>query len=619
MDFVDLAINALVAAVAATGAYQFARSSLVRRLDQLVNEKQLLMEKTYQTKIDELTSQLDAANTNIIDLMTVEMESRLVRRIDEDIHNLSGTRQIWDRTVHRICDDLRKFVAGAIAFDINGDQIKFGASWGIDESTAKSSGPAILSILPAMIASQDVVIWNRAECDHLKLPIPNSALNILVVPVSYSDRILGCLVIFANGNNESLPGLRRTLKSTAQIVARAAYRTRLAEELEETQRRDKLTGMYNRSALISHLDDCGDDMSVGLVVVEGCGFKELNDKLGRDVADQLVIALSQTFSSCARKRENDSLYRVAGAQFAILLKGVQDTIVMRIAERIMSALQARTSWPGDMATWSISVAVAASSDCESPKKLLNAADDVLLYLRQNNSEGRLLSASQLPSSFLSQRRTNTVGLSGSLVGFNPNDVLRSASLAASSGIVRVTPKTGQEFWAFFEAGKLQKAKLGKLQGDNAVIEFITTFEEGDFIFKEATVESLTGTADDVSRLGRSYSTQDLEEVLLDAAMAQDNLNRAHALIPTVNRYVMATPQSQSATAWTALETGVNALSEKELALMKEMLKFCLGQFKLSEVFQKLDSYPTAHLHHCAAMLLQEQFIRLSSLKVYAHA
>ena len=53
------------------------------------------------------------------------------------------------------------------------------------------------------------------------------------------------------------------------------------------------------------------------------GFKQINDSMGHDAGDELLVSLSDTFETKLPK--NSTAYRLGGDEFAILIDGIKTT------------------------------------------------------------------------------------------------------------------------------------------------------------------------------------------------------------------------------------------------------------------------------------------------------
>ncbi|WP_394200232.1 diguanylate cyclase domain-containing protein [Shewanella waksmanii] len=96
----------------------------------------------------------------------------------------------------------------------------------------------------------------------------------------------------------------------------------LINELRSEASTDPLTGLFNKR----HLDNVMskpylgiyDSGCLGVAYIDLNGFKQINDSLGHDVGDSLLVAMSQRMQ--AQCRSDDVCFRLGGDEFLILFK-----------------------------------------------------------------------------------------------------------------------------------------------------------------------------------------------------------------------------------------------------------------------------------------------------------
>ena len=88
---------------------------------------------------------------------------------------------------------------------------------------------------------------------------------------------------------------------------------------------DPLTGLPNRRLLTERLDrevivarESGRPMA--LLILDVDGFKDINDTMGHDVGDKLLVEVAQRIRHVAR--DSDTVARLGGDEFAVLMPGV---------------------------------------------------------------------------------------------------------------------------------------------------------------------------------------------------------------------------------------------------------------------------------------------------------
>jgi len=102
---------------------------------------------------------------------------------------------------------------------------------------------------------------------------------------------------------------------------------RSEQQLEHLAHYDPLTDLPNRLLAQSRLEHALDraqrhDYRVGVLYLDLDHFKAINDSLGHPVGDELLVAVSQRLKR--RLREEDTLGRMGGDEFLIVLEPVED-------------------------------------------------------------------------------------------------------------------------------------------------------------------------------------------------------------------------------------------------------------------------------------------------------
>ncbi|HWH85114.1 MAG TPA: EAL domain-containing protein [Burkholderiaceae bacterium] len=127
-------------------------------------------------------------------------------------------------------------------------------------------------------------------------------------------------------------------------------RRRAAEHLRHLAEHDALTGVYNRAGLQLMLDDAVQRCRHGaerlaLVFIDLDRFKQINDSLGHDVGDQLLVEVAKRLT--ATLRGDDVVARMGGDEFVLMLRNVATPAQVESATRkLTQALAAPVNLPG---------------------------------------------------------------------------------------------------------------------------------------------------------------------------------------------------------------------------------------------------------------------------------
>ena len=171
-----------------------------------------------------------------------------------------------------------------------------------------------------------------------------------------------------------------TLIATSAFAYAFAYLTRgQRDQLVMIARKDPLTSVGNRRALDEKLAEvCAAqtraNVPASLILLDIDNFKEFNDEFGHAAGDQILIRLTEIID--LRIRITDSLYRIGGEEFVVVLEGQDKEKARRLAEQLRTLVEANELAPAGSVT--ISLGVAELGQGESSAQWLKRAD-VALY------------------------------------------------------------------------------------------------------------------------------------------------------------------------------------------------------------------------------------------------
>jgi diguanylate cyclase (GGDEF)-like protein len=160
--------------------------------------------------------------------------------------------------------------------------------------------------------------------------------------VAVVDGLLLWVVFTGGGDLPVVAGAAVTL--TALVVVRqvSALRDngRLLAQLDHGATHDALTGLANRVLFRRRLDQAlraGDDAPVAVVLVDLDDFKQVNDTLGHEVGDLLLVEVATRLAGCVG--DGDTVARLGGDEFVMVLRDADPAAADVVAERIVEALR----------------------------------------------------------------------------------------------------------------------------------------------------------------------------------------------------------------------------------------------------------------------------------------
>jgi diguanylate cyclase (GGDEF)-like protein/PAS domain S-box-containing protein len=257
-------------------------------------------------------------------------------------------------------------------------------------------------------------------------------------------------------------------------------RRELERELRRLAYSDRLTGLPNRALFHDRLDRAlvmaeRHNTPVAVLFLDLDRFKIINDSLGHEIGDAVLVAVAQRLRRCLRAE--DTLARLGGDEFAILLPEIanrRDTHL--VTDKCLAALSEPELIGGHELTVNASIGVAVSPEDGADVQHLLRSADAAMYRAKARGGGRAETFTHLLEQEVTRRQQTEVELRRGLrmgqlhVLFQPYRELATGRLVGYEALVR---------WNHPQRGMLLPADFLPLAEETGLIDAVDRWVLGE--------------------------------------------------------------------------------------------------------------------------------------------
>ena len=174
------------------------------------------------------------------------------------------------------------------------------------------------------------------------------------------------------------------------IVRDVEQRKKYEEKLVYLAYHDALTGISNRKAFYERLEEGlayarRYQTEIALVFIDIDKFKQVNDTLGHEIGDALLIEIARRLQGCVR--ETDFLCRIGGDEFTVILNNPKQANPEIVARRIVEKI-ATPYTLNDILIDYVSASIGISrfpNDADNAEDLVKTADTAMYKAKENRN------------------------------------------------------------------------------------------------------------------------------------------------------------------------------------------------------------------------------------------
>ncbi len=233
-----------------------------------------------------------------------------------------------------------------------------------------------------------VQFWVLAIFIILGVIIGYSTMQKLILrPVA---RVAEALWAESHGKTPAQLSTARTVEMKQLKEAFSAMRKQVTERqqaLEYQALHDSLTSLPNRVLLNDRLEQQinqanREESTLALLIMDLNGFKEINDTLGHQVGDRVLVSVAERIQE--QIRQIDTIARMGGDEFAVLLADVNKDETIVLVERIVKSLESHLEIAGHKLHVSASIGITLFPDHGHNAKILVQRGDVAMYMSKRS-------------------------------------------------------------------------------------------------------------------------------------------------------------------------------------------------------------------------------------------
>lgn len=214
----------------------------------------------------------------------------------------------------------------------------------------------------------------------------------IVVLTSRSDEALAVTAVQQGAQDYLVKGAMEP-RTLGRSIRYAIERKALEAQLAIQALHDSLTGLPNRALLLDRLNPAlaraaRSGEKIALLYLDLDGFKPINDELGHEAGDEILVEVARRLSSVVRPQ--DTVSRIGGDEFAVLCEGFRsETEIKALAGRMAEAIAEPVLMEHHRRSVRASIGIAFAEGVEqSADDLIRTADQAMYReKRQGQLEG----------------------------------------------------------------------------------------------------------------------------------------------------------------------------------------------------------------------------------------
>ncbi len=450
-----------------------------------------------------------------------------------------------------------------------------------------------------------------------ELAAGNDIRRILYFPIKHRDADLAAIIVFLKDEEQINADQLKSVERFRDQISNFFHKLLILEETEEADWTDQLTGLRNRQffqELMGHVIERAmrtDNQPFSLFMISGDFLDASLQHHGSDVRDRWMQELARILRNNIDVKDRleqsvepaNYVIRYQGDEFAAVLEDCSMPQAMELALQIRAAVEATEQWAGGVKGLTVSIGCSTyPADGTTSDDMVAKARNALLYLNEQMGPNQICHIQRVPAGFKPSKRGSA--FSGELGVLDCAGLLQSIATSQKTGLLSVQDDTGRQLLVSWEKGRPKQAKLDKIVGVPAVIEFVVTFETGTFTFQQRANSAIDNAGQEI--------VDSLERILMEGALAEDHVRAAKRLIPNMELLVRAVPGIENAYRWLRLQED-REVTKDELSVMRTLIRLADGNKSLTKIFVEMKDSPSYIIWRAAGVLVENRLLQVKKV------
>ena len=462
----------------------------------------------------------------------VEQRQRLQSSITEMLAEAQRVEEIIPRLLQQLCDTWG-FAAGARRVVGEDKLLRHRESWCLPvpaietfmrQSAERVDRPGESAGLLRRVWATGQPVWLADLAQETTFFRGPQALeaglhSAFAVPIMVGGEFFGVIEFFGCEIRRYDAEIVAFAQNVGSQLGQFIARKQAESDLTFSANHDALTSLPNRFMFNERLMQAlarahRQDKMVAVLFIDLDRFKVINDTLGHDAGDRLLIQLATELRGCLR--ENDTIARQGGDEFVVLIEDIRDpNQVTGVAQKILETVAEPHVLGGQefRITASIGISVYPTEGADLQTLLKNA--DIAMYRAKEQGKNNF----QFYSAEMNQHTFERLALETSLrraiereeflLHYQPKVDLRSGRVTGVEALVR---------WRHPELGMVSPAQFIPLAEETGLIGPI-----GDWVLRTACAEAqrwntqvAPGISVAVNLSARQFAGEDLAQSITSA-------------------------------------------------------------------------------------------------------